>query len=589
MLQILGVKQGDSPCEMLRIKGEGDTFAHMKPITSFLTKILYGSLAVACMIGCTGGGQNETKPWGTGSADIDEMLDRVDSLEMIAPWDDAVVKATLNAVDSMASQGDGVNKQAAGLFVQSHLYEIDGDNDKAMEVIKKALGMVDSAKSPYLYSRLLLQRAVLDPDLSSKTATYFNVLPTFIDARDSMVVVETLWELNNAYEYVWDDSTVLECFNEILKWVPDTMCNLKNIMRFNIIALERGDGTNPHYVGKIDSLRQDKNLIGLSPPLAVLVYSDLYRIQGDANDLDTAAMYMQGMVGDHDAVKVYYGQKLSNALKCGERDTAAHYAAALEGYLSDESPMIIETIKSLLPYYKAMGMTDKYDALNSRLAEMQTKAAAYEEATKMARMNTQRQMRDFRKYTTVKTHEEHTRVLWLTVGVLVVLFLTVGVIVFLQLRKRHLEAKARLHDDLENTKRRLTVAQLRAVENEQTLSNVLTDLGNISSEHNDVQSHADRIKVKLKAQLSGEDDWERFSAVFTEMRPGFVDKLRETYPVLTQGDIRLCCLLSMGLDTKHIARLLLIRPESVKKHRQRLRAKLGLSPEVVWTDYFAAF
>ncbi len=589
MLQILGVKQGDSPCEMLRIKGEGDTFAHMKPITSFLTKILYGSLAVACMIGCTGGGQNGTKPWGTGSADIDEMLDRVDSLEMIAPWDDAVVKATLNAVDSMASQGDGVNKQAAGLFVQSHLYEIDGDNDKAMEVIKKALGMVDSAKSPYLYSRLLLQRAVLDPDLSSKTATYFNVLPTFIDARDSMVVVETLWELNNAYEYVWDDSTVLECFNEILKWVPDTMCNLKNIMRFNIIALERGDGTNPHYVGKIDSLRQDKNLIGLSPPLAVLVYSDLYRIQGDANDLDTAAMYMQGMVGDHDAVKVYYGQKLNNALKCGERDTAAHYAAALEGYLSDESPMIIETIKSLLPYYKAMGMTDKYDALNSRLAEMQTKAAAYEEATKMARMNTQRQMRDFRKYTTVKTHEEHTRVLWLTVGVLVVLFLTVGVIVFLQLRKRHLEAKARLHDDLENTKRRLTVAQLRAVENEQTLSNVLTDLGNISSEHNDVQSHADRIKVKLKAQLSGEDDWERFSAVFTEMRPGFVDKLRETYPVLTQGDIRLCCLLSMGLDTKHIARLLLIRPESVKKHRQRLRAKLGLSPEVVWTDYFAAF
>lgn len=574
---------------MLRIKGEGDTFAHMKPITSFLTKILYGSLAVACMIGCSRGGQNETKPWGTGSADIDEMLDRVDSLEMIAPWDDAVVRATLNAVDSMASHGDGVNKQAAGLFVQSHLYEIDGDNDKAMEVIKKALGMVDSAKSPYLYSRLLLQRAVLDPDLSSKTATYFNVLPTFIDARDSMVVVETLWELNNAYEYVWDDSTVLECFNEILKWVPDTMCNLKNIMRFNIIALERGDGTNPHYVGKIDSLRQDKNLIGLSPPLAVLVYSDLYRIQGDANDLDTAAMYMQGMVGDHDAVKVYYGQKLSNALKCGERDTAAHYAAALEGYLSDESPMIIETIKSLLPYYKAMGMTDKYDALNSRLAEMQTKAAAYEEATKMARMNTQRQMRDFRKYTTVKTHEEHTRVLWLTVGVLVVLFLTVGVIVFLQLRKRHLEAKARLHDDLENTKRRLTVAQLRAVENEQTLSNVLTDLGNISSEHNDVQSHADRIKVKLKAQLSGEDDWERFSAVFTEMRPGFVDKLRETYPVLTQGDIRLCCLLSMGLDTKHIARLLLIRPESVKKHRQRLRAKLGLSPEVVWTDYFAAF
>ncbi len=574
---------------MLRIKGEGDTFAYMKPITSFLTKILYGSLCVASLCGCSHGGQHDFKPWGTGSDSLDMMLDRVDSLEMIAPWDDTEVRGALRSVDSMASRCDGANAMSAGLFVRSHLYEIDENQEEAMDVIKKALGMVDSGQSPYLYSRLLLQRAVLDPDLSSKTATYFSVLPNFIEVRDSMVVVETLWELNNAYEYVWDDSTILECFSEILKWVPDTMHNLKNIMRFNIIALERGDGNNPRYVAKIDSLRSEKELMQMSPPLSVLVYSDLYRLRGDAADLDTAGMYMAGMVGDHDAVKVYYGQKLSHALKCGERDTAAHYAAELERYLDDESPMVIETIKALLPYYKEIGMTQRYDALSHRFAEMQTKAAAYEEATKMARMNTQRQMRDFSKYTTVKTQEEHVRTLWLTVGVLVVLFLTVGVILFIRLRRRHLETKARLHDDLENTKRRLTVAQLRAVENEQTLSNVLTDLGNISSEHTEVQSHADRIKVKLKAQLSGEDDWEGFSAVFTEMRPGFVEKLREAYPVLTQGDVRLCCLLSMGLDTKHIARLLLIRPESVKKHRQRLRAKLGLSPEVVWTDYFANF
>lgn len=249
--------------------------------------------------------------------------------------------------------------------------------------------------------------------------------------------------------------------------------------------------------------------------------------------------------------------------------------------------MIMETMKSLLPYYKDMGLTDKYDALQQRFSETKAKAAAYEEATKMARMNTQRQMRDFSKYNAVKTEKEHKRVLWWTVSVLVVLFLTVGILVFIRLRKRHQEARARLHDDLENAKRRLTVAQLRAVENEQILSTVLSDLGSMSSE--DGQSHADSIKVKLKAQLSGEDDWERFSAVFTEMRPGFVDKLREAYPMLTQGDIRLCCLLSMGLDTKHIARLLLIRPESVKKHRQRLRAKLGLASDVAWTDYFANF
>lgn len=561
----------------------------MKTYTSVLPKILFCSLAVAMMIGCGRGGQQSTKPWGTGSAELDDLLDRVDSVEMIAQYDEVLVKNTLQSVDSLASLSDDKMIRAAGLFAQSHLYEIGDDNDNAIKVINKALGMVDSVKSPYFYSRLLFQRAELDPDISSKTATYFNVLPTFIEARDSMTVVQTLWDLNDAYEYVWDESMVLECFLEILKYVPDTMQNLKNIMKFNIIAIERGDGTNPAYLSKIDSLRSEKELISMSPPLAVLVYSDLYRLHGKAEDLDTATMYMHDMVGVHDAVKVFYGQKLNHALKTGQRDSAAYYASQLESFLNDESPMIIETIKSLLPYYKEMQMTAKYEEMKQRFAEAQTRASAYEEATKMARMNTQRQMRDFKKYTTVKTREEHKRVLWVTVGVIIVLFLATGYAVYLRLRKSHREAKARLNDDLENTKRRLTVAQLRAVENEQTLSNVLSDLGNIASEHNEVQSHADRIKVKLKAQLSGEDDWERFSAVFTEMRPGFVDKLHETYPVLTQGDIRLCCLLSMGLDTKHIARLLLIRPESVKKHRQRLRAKLGLSPDIAWTDYFSKF
>ena len=48
-------------------------------------------------------------------------------------------------------------------------------------------------------------------------------------------------------------------------------------------------------------------------------------------------------------------------------------------------------------------------------------------------------------------------------------------------------------------------------------------------------------------------------------------------------------LLDMGLETKHIAQLLMIRPESVKKHRQRLRAKFGITPDVPWDAFLANF
>lgn len=51
----------------------------------------------------------------------------------------------------------------------------------------------------------------------------------------------------------------------------------------------------------------------------------------------------------------------------------------------------------------------------------------------------------------------------------------------------------------------------------------------------------------------------------------------------------MCALLSMDMDTKHIARILGINPESVKKHRQRLRAKFGIPPGVDWPQFLSRF
>lgn len=73
------------------------------------------------------------------------------------------------------------------------------------------------------------------------------------------------------------------------------------------------------------------------------------------------------------------------------------------------------------------------------------------------------------------------------------------------------------------------------------------------------------------------------------MHPDFPENLRRACPALTKGDIRMCALLSMDMDTKHIARILGINPESVKKHRQRLRAKFGIPPGVDWPQFLSRF
>lgn len=60
------------------------------------------------------------------------------------------------------------------------------------------------------------------------------------------------------------------------------------------------------------------------------------------------------------------------------------------------------------------------------------------------------------------------------------------------------------------------------------------------------------------------------------------------YPALTQGEKRLCCLLSLDMDAKQMARLLMIQPDSVKKTRHRLRRKLGMKPDETFTSFFSS-
>jgi len=57
-------------------------------------------------------------------------------------------------------------------------------------------------------------------------------------------------------------------------------------------------------------------------------------------------------------------------------------------------------------------------------------------------------------------------------------------------------------------------------------------------------------------------------------------RLSECYPILTQRDILVCCLILADFDSGMISTILDVKPDSVNVHRGRLRKKLELqNPE----------
>ena len=77
-----------------------------------------------------------------------------------------------------------------------------------------------------------------------------------------------------------------------------------------------------------------------------------------------------------------------------------------------------------------------------------------------------------------------------------------------------------------------------------------------------------------------EEDWEKFKTLFEKIYPGFFLKLKEMIPEITAAEQRMAALTRLHLNTKQMASMLGISPDSVYKIRQRLRKRLQLDDEV---------
>lgn len=509
---------------------------------------------------CSGRKSNPESFWDTGFPETDSILTLIDSLENPASYGGSDVidfdrlYLLYHAIDSIHSSRTDSVSQSLTLFARAAASdEADFNDIKAYALDSAALSLLDSAATPYLYNRLAYEKAFLNPDITSETGVLYNAVAYFSSINDSILVTDALYALNEAYANIWDEATMNQCYNDIIRFSKAADHQLRSLMKFNILMDKRANDSIA-YAASIDSIRHDKAFFDSAPTVGVVIYSDIYRLTGDDAALDTAAAYIQSIRFYHECKRVYASQRL----RCEMRhNTPADSLRALAYMLTPgmEYPgtIEIETLPILRDYYTYCGNSDSAAIVQAMLSELTTKAKAYKAATEMTRMNMERHLE--RALANRDIHSSKSRRTWLWISAITFIIILLGaatLIVRLNRRKRQCEES--LGKELELARRRITIAKLQEVEKGQS-----------------------------------EDDWERFQAVFVEMHPDFPENLRRACPALTKGDIRMCALLSMDMDTKHIARILGINPESVKKHRQRLRAKFGIPPGVNWPQFLSRF
>ena len=92
----------------------------------------------------------------------------------------------------------------------------------------------------------------------------------------------------------------------------------------------------------------------------------------------------------------------------------------------------------------------------------------------------------------------------------------------------------------------------------------------------------------LSQSILTENDWLRFKDMFDKANPGFILQLKSMAPDITTAEIRFAALTRLNLGNKHIASMLGIGADAVRKTKSRLRQRLQLAPETELEDFIKA-
>lgn len=87
------------------------------------------------------------------------------------------------------------------------------------------------------------------------------------------------------------------------------------------------------------------------------------------------------------------------------------------------------------------------------------------------------------------------------------------------------------------------------------------------------------LEKLLNSVILTEDDWRTFRDLFDKVHKGFIVRLRQRLPDLTQAETRLVTLTRLSLSDREMAGMLGISIDTVRKTRQRLRRKLSSSEQ----------
>ncbi len=151
------------------------------------------------------------------------------------------------------------------------------------------------------------------------------------------------------------------------------------------------------------------------------------------------------------------------------------------------------------------------------------------------------------------------------------------------------EVNVELEENLNKREDELSKETLLIIDSNNTLQNIENAI-NAEVNRQDISPKERNTLLKLKNHINNRNlfvtSWTVFQMQFNKNYPGFLRKIVEIYPHLSQMELTLACALAINVSTDQLSKMFCIMPESVRKSKYRLKQKIRLESGQSLREYF---
>ena len=113
------------------------------------------------------------------------------------------------------------------------------------------------------------------------------------------------------------------------------------------------------------------------------------------------------------------------------------------------------------------------------------------------------------------------------------------------------------------------------------LKSIKSDLVALTSNgfHADQKQQIQSMVKRIENNLENKQEWLEFKTQFQRIYPNFFKILVDTYPKLTENDLKHCAYMKMNLSLREVSDLMFVDKKAVEVARYRIKKKMDLSKE----------